>query len=120
MLLGVLLLSGLAFAHHAATGYDTTKTVTLEGTLTDIEWVNPHILIYFDVKNEKGTLDRWGCEFSSPSAVHSSFGWTDRTFKVGDRVSVTGDPRKDGGHMLWAHIGRDSQGHAVGMAKLSN
>ena len=113
---GFLIVSGPLFAHHAQSVYDTTTRITLEGTVTKVEWANPHILLFFDVKDDKGNVENWGTEFSSPITLRRNYGWSQSTFKPGDRVSITGNPRKDGGRMMWGQRGGD--GSEPGIKKL--
>lgn len=114
---GLLAVAGPLFAHHAQTLYDNKSSITVEGTVTKLEWANPHILLYFDVKDEQGNVENWATEFSSPGTVRRNYGWSVDTFKPGDRVTVTGNPRKDGRHVIWGLRGGD-QGEP-GIKKLS-
>ena len=95
------------FAHHAQTLYDRESSVTVEGTVTKMEWTNPHIFLFFDVKGANGSVENWGTEFSSPVTLRRNYGWSKDTFKPGDRITVTGNPRKDGTRMLWGQRGGD-------------
>ncbi len=105
---GLLMVSGPLFAHHAQSVYDNKNMITLEGTVTRLEWANPHILLYFDVKGDNGNVENWATEFSSPSSVRRNYGWSIDTFKPGDRVSVTGNPRRDGAKVIWGQRGGDN------------
>jgi hypothetical protein len=113
---GLLAVAGPLFAHHAQSVYDTKSQITLEGTVTKMEWANPHILLFFDVKDNKGSVENWGTEFSSPITLRRNYGWSKDTFKPGDRISVTGNPRKDGGRMVWGQ--RAGDGSEPGIKKL--
>ena len=85
-----LLGSGAAFAHHSfTTEYDGTKTFNIKGTVSRVEWTNPHARFYVHTTDEKGTMVTWNMELASPSALARN-GWTSRTLKVGDQVTVTG------------------------------
>ena len=85
-----LLGSGAAIAHHSfTTEYDGTKTFNIKGTVSKVEWTNPHARFYVDTTDEKGAMVTWNMELASPSAL-SRNGWTSRTLKVGDQVTVTG------------------------------
>ena len=55
----LLAVSGATFAHHGTAAYDTKNTVTLKGTMTDFRFINPHVQLYFDVKNDKGEVEKW-------------------------------------------------------------
>jgi hypothetical protein len=87
----------LLFAHHSfAAEFDAAKPVTLTGTVTKVEWTNPHTWFYLDVKDETtGEVRSWGLEMGSPNAL-SNLGWTRNTLKVGDRVTVNGYLAKSG------------------------
>jgi ABC-type oligopeptide transport system substrate-binding subunit len=84
-----------AAAHHGYAAYDETKKVTLKGTVTEFAWANPHTQIYFDVKNATGTIAHWGCETLNPSKLLQA-GWTERSVKPGDHVTITLVPARNG------------------------
>ena len=85
-----LLSSGVGlFAHHSfSTEYDGGKTFNFKGTVSKVEWTNPHVRFYVDVV-EDGKTNTWNMELASPSALARN-GWTSRTLKVGDQVTVQG------------------------------
>ena len=93
----LLLLGGTAlWAHHSlAAEYDQSKPVTLHGTLTSVDWRNPHAWIYLDVKGEKGDTVKWQCELGSPNAMTRQ-GWSQDAAKAGDELVVEGLLAKDG------------------------
>ena len=75
-------------AHHGAAGlYDMSKPVMMKGTITKFEWTNPHNQIYFDVKDEKGNVVHW-IVATEPPQVMLERGWTRRSLKEGDQVTV--------------------------------
>jgi hypothetical protein len=81
-------------AHHGNAGYDYTKTIVVKGTVTEWVWSNPHCLLKFDAKDEKGNLQHWVTEASSPvDMLHA--GWSKNTFKPGDIITVDVMPNKD-------------------------
>lgn len=92
--------AGTAFAHHGAAVYDTAKSVTVKGTVTDFQFTNPHVLIYIDSKDESGNVQKWQGELTSPNHLARA-GWTKSTIKVGDQVTLTGNPSKSGATNLW-------------------
>lgn len=88
-----------AAAHHSfAAEYDAAKPVTLKGTVTRIEWTNPHARFYVDVKDPDGTVVNWNLELASPNVLVRQ-GWTRQSLKIGDEISVTGSSAKDGSKM---------------------
>jgi hypothetical protein len=99
MLGGLLLAAQPAAAHHAgATKYDEKKPVTLKGTVTKVEWMNPHIYYYIDVKDSSGKAVNWAVEGAPPNVLYRR-GWKKDSLKVGDVVTVEGFlPRQEGLH----------------------
>ena len=95
-LLGV---SGSTFAHHGTANYDMTKLVTLKGTVTDFQFVNPHVLILVDVKNDKGVVEHWQAEATSPNHLVRA-GWTKNIVKSGDQITISGFRAKNGANVL--------------------
>ena len=87
-------------AHHSfAAEFDGSKAVRLKGTLTKIEWTNPHSYFYIDVKDEHGNVVNWGCEAGSPGAL-SRRGFKRGDIKLGDPLVVDGYLAKDGSHLI--------------------
>lgn len=83
-------------AHHSFSAeYDAKKVVTLTGTVTNVEWMNPHVYFYIDVEGEDGKAVNWACEMGPPNGLQRS-GWTRNTMKIGDEVTVNGTLAKDG------------------------
>ena len=92
-------------AHHGAPAlYDVAHPITLKGTVTEFVWTSPHAQIYIDVKNDKGEVVNWAIETNAPGQLTRA-GWTRRTFKVGDEITVTLIPARNGapvGFSGWA------------------
>ncbi len=87
-------------AHHSfAAEFDGTKAIRLVGSLTKIEWTNPHSYFYIDVKDEKGSILNWGCEGAGPGAL-SRRGFKRGDIKLGDTLIVDGYRAKDGSHLI--------------------
>jgi Family of unknown function (DUF6152) len=85
---GLLAACGPMFAHHGSVAYDNSKVVVLkQATVTKVNWANPHILVLFDVKDDKGTVRHWTVEGGGPSAVSGS-GWTKDAVQPGDVITV--------------------------------
>jgi len=97
-----LVLSGAALptlGHHSfAAQYDRTKPITLKGTVTKVEWMNPHIYFYIDVKDEAERTANWAVEGGAPSMLYRN-GWRADSLKVGDKVTVDGWLAKDGSNL---------------------
>jgi hypothetical protein len=97
--IGLLLASVPAIAHHSfAAEFDSAKPVKLVGTVTKIEWMNPHAYFYIDVKSESGKVENWGMEMGSPNGLMRQ-GWSRNSMKIGDEVSVEGSRAKDGSNI---------------------
>ena len=100
ILFGALLVSIPLFAHHGEANYDTTKVVTVKGTVTDFQFINPHVQIALDVKNDKGEIEKWIGEARSPSMLGRIGGWDKNTIKVGDAITASGHRTKNGANFL--------------------
>ena len=95
--LGVALLSThIVIAHHSFDAeFDRNKPVTLKGSVTRVDWGNPHIWVFIDVKDETGKVSNWGVEGGAPNALFRN-GWRKDSLKVGDIVTVEGFRGRDG------------------------
>jgi hypothetical protein len=100
----VLVTASTLQAHHSfAAQYDANKPVTLVGTVTKVEWTNPHARFYVDVKDDKGVVTSWNLELASPNVL-SRQGWTRKSLNVGDVITVEGSLAKDGSKMANARV----------------
>ena len=89
-----------AAAHHAVGGeYDPSKPIKVTGTVTKIDWVNPHARVYFDVKDASGTVTNWSVELAA-RVVLERMGWSGRSLKPGQVVTIIGDQARSGAPML--------------------
>jgi hypothetical protein len=96
-LLVFLLIAMPVVAHHGTNiSYDHDKPTTMDGTVTEFVWQNPHSQVYFDVKGPDGTVQQWAGELSSPGNLAKDGKWTRRTLKPGDQIKVTVFPSKAG------------------------
>ena len=111
--LGLFLGTVPMLAHHSfAAEYDSTKPVTLTGTVTLVEWMNPHARFYIDVKDEKGETVNWELELGSPNGLMRQ-GWTRNSLKKGDQVTITGSLAKDGSKLANARTVKLADGRSV-------
>jgi len=87
-----------AFPHHAfSSEFDASKPITLEGTITRIDWENPHVYFYVDVAAADGSVVNWKCETRGPKGLESR-GWKRDSLKLGDKVVVHGSLARNGEH----------------------
>jgi tRNA(Ile2) C34 agmatinyltransferase TiaS len=97
--LGLLVSSGPLFAHHGASAYDNSTMTTLKGTVTDFQFIQPHPLIFLDVKDANGNVQKWFVEMTAPNhLVH--FGWNGHKLHPGDEITVMGHVAKNGNKTL--------------------
>lgn len=99
LLLAVVLLGGAMLvspvrAHHSVSMFDSSREVVLEGTVTKLEWTNPHVWIRLNVADEHGELVEWGVEASNPLDLGRK-GWSKTSFKPGDEVKITIHPARN-------------------------
>ncbi len=92
---GVLAIPNYLVAHHAEANYDHDNLWVMKGSVTKMDFVNPHIIVYFDVKTKSGELESWSGTTSSPNAMRR-YGWTPAVAKPGDEIIVTGFLDKEG------------------------
>ena len=97
--IGFLAISAPLFAHHGRAGYDSAKIATVKGTVTAVEFVNPHVLLQLNVKANSGSVEKWQVEGTSPNMLVRE-GWLKNTVKLGDEITATGHPAKDGAKAL--------------------
>jgi len=88
----------LALAHHGLAAFDTTTTINVKGTVTEFHFVNPHCVVEFDVKDDKGKIQKWQGEMTSPAHLK---GWTATSLEAGNVVTVSGYRAKSGAYYMW-------------------
>ena len=99
----LLLLSRPAAGHHGWAEFDDKAEAILQGTVIDFHYVNPHCVVEFEVKDEKGHLQKWQGEFSNPGVL-SRKGWNAASLGAGDKITITGHPAHNG--VLALHVTR--------------
>ena len=110
---GLLIGTQPARAHHAfAAEYDAGKPVKVSGTVTKVEWTNPHSRFYVDVKDDKGAVVNWNFTIGSPNNLFRA-GWTRNTIRAGDQVTVEGFAAKDGSHLAQTRNVKLADGRTV-------
>jgi len=94
----VVMLSSALRAHHTFRAtYDTSKSLEWRGTVTKVDWANPHVYFYVDAREERTKeIQKWVFELSAPAELEKYFGWTRDSMKIGDEVAVAGFPARSG------------------------
>jgi hypothetical protein len=95
----LLMTCSALLAHHGTNvSYDMSKHITMKATVAEFVWSNPHCQLYFDVKDDKGNVVKWGGEMNSPGVLARA-GWTRHELKAGDEITITVSPSKAGTHV---------------------
>jgi hypothetical protein len=111
---GIILGAALPlYAHHSfAAEFDENKAVTLMGAVTKLEWMNPHIWVYLDVKNKEGQAEPWQCEGGPPNTLTRN-GWSQGSLKPGDQVTIQGYLAKDASNTCNMRLVKLADGRSV-------
>src|SRR6266853_985309 len=107
---GFFIAATTVLAHHGTAAFDTSKETTFKATVTEVQFSNPHVILLFDVKNEKGEIEAWQGELTAPTKLTRA-GWSKSTLKAGDTITVGGFAVKSGSHTMWIRklLGPDGQ-----------
>jgi hypothetical protein len=97
--LSVLVASSPLLAHHSSSSYDMEHQVTMKGVVSNVEWTNPHVFIFLDVKDDNGSTEEWRVEGNSPNML-TRVGWKKEMIKAGDTLVVNGAPAKNGSKIM--------------------
>jgi len=99
LLAGALVASQPLFAHHSSSSYDMEHPVNVKGVINNVEWTNPHVFIFVNIKDEAGNTEEWRVEGNSPNML-TRVGWRKEMLKTGDEVSVSGARAKNGAKVM--------------------
>ena len=119
MAAALITLSAAVQAHHGNAAYDDKNPITIQGTVTEFAWTNPHVQIYLDVKDDKGSVAHWSVETYSPGKLVRA-GWTKEVIKPGDQVSINLIPARNGAPVGFLHKMVLQSGKELGLQELEN
>src|SRR5579871_5669371 len=100
VMFAALIVSAPVVAHHGETNYDTDKLVSVKATVTSFQFINPHVQIFLDEKNDKGEIEKWTCKARSPAMLVRNGDWDKNTLKPGDVITAVGFQSKNGAKIL--------------------
>jgi Family of unknown function (DUF6152) len=114
--LGMAFLSGGVSAHHGASVvYDLGTSITVSGVVTKFDFVNPHVLIFFNVTGPDGQTVEWSAGLTSPNRLARTDSWSRNTFKPGDQITVTGNPARSGAPSIWVQKVKNGDRELLGV-----
>jgi hypothetical protein len=99
LVLSAIVASRPLLAHHSSSSYDMEHPVNMRGVVSNMEWTNPHVFIYLDVKDDSGNVEQWRIEGNSPNMLVRA-GWKKEMIKTGDQLAVNGAPAKNGSKVM--------------------
>ena len=118
LLTTAFLLSASAFAHHGRASY-SQDIITLEATVTEFRFVNPHVQVYFDITTEAGEIEQWQGELTAPNKLARG-GWTKTTLQPGDQIRITGRAARNDGHSVAINEIIMPDGEAIPLGEVLN
>lgn len=109
--------AAVSYAHHSfGAEFDSNKPITMSGIVTRLEWTNPHVYLFIDVKDKKGAVTNWGFEMGPPHMLQKA-GWKKNSLTIGETVDIDGWLARDGSHHASARkVTRKSTGEVLGAA----
>ena len=114
LVVGLVFSPATLFAHHGSSVvYDLSQLITISGTVTEFRFINPHVLIFFEVEEDDGSKVAWSAGLTSPNRLARSDSWTRNLLKPGDQITITGNPARGGAPSLWVEMLLDGQGNAL-------
>jgi hypothetical protein len=120
VIVGAVGFAGGSIAHHSFVGqFDPNKLVTMSGTVTELEWTNPHAFFYLDVEDAEGNITNWAVELGSPNTL-IRYQWGRDTMKVGDRITVEGYLARNGTNLANAKTVTFPDGRVVNAGSSSD
>jgi hypothetical protein len=96
LMAGIFMVCSPVFAHHGGSMYDRNRLVSVKGTVTAYDWANPHVMIFAQAADAKGSIQKWSIETRGGPNVLSKAGWSKDTIKVGEQITLIGYPNKNG------------------------
>jgi len=115
----IWMIGGTVWAHHGNAAYDDKNPITIKGNVTEFAWTNPHVQIYLDVKDDKGSVVHWSVETYSPGKLVRA-GWSKDSVKAGDAVSINLIPAKSGAPVGFLHKLVLPDGKELGLSELDS
>ena len=99
LLISAIFVTTPLFAHHSSSSYDMEHPVNMKGVVSNVEWTNPHVFIFLDVKDDNGSVEEWRVEGNSPKTLFR-VGWKKEMIKAGDQLVVNGALAKNGSKIM--------------------
>lgn len=105
-----------SYGHHGFAAYSNER-VTVQATVTDFRFINPHVQLHFEIETDAGQIEQWQGELTAPNKLARA-GWTKSTFKPGDRLQISGEVARNGGHSIRIREIFDSSGEPLPLSEI--